>query len=114
MKNVVGPRIREARYRAGERVTQEQLEWLTQRYPTIATARVTEIISPLREVRKLRQGPAHAVREDRYDKRFYEMQDALVWRVYRALNALRQILMTDDTASGYEPPSWEGRTVKSY
>ena len=90
-------------------------EWLTSRHPDIEATTIAAIIEPLRKVRELRQKPAHAIQKAQYDKRFYKMQDELVWKVCRALNALWHLLMRDEAASGYDPPFWDGRlTVKSY
>lgn len=90
-------------------------DWLTHRYPGIEAPEVATAIDPLRKVRQLRQKPAHTIRKDRYDKRIYEMQDELVWQVYRGLDALRQLLISDHATSGYQLPSWDGQlTVKSY
>ena len=90
-------------------------EWLTLRYPKLSLTDKSDIIGPLREVRKLRQPPAHKIIENTYDKRFYSLQDELVWKVYKALKKLRNTLMTDPDTVGYEPPSWyESLTVKSY
>ena len=90
-------------------------EWLIRQYLSIGAAKVAVIIGPLRKVRKLRQKPAHTIGKDLYDKGLYEMQDELVWEVYRSLSALRHLLMEDDSTSCYQPPSWDGSlTVKSY
>jgi hypothetical protein len=90
-------------------------EWLHLRYPNVVSEELAAIIDPLRKVRRLRQKPAHSILRDEYDRGYYELQDILVWDVYRALNALRSVLISDDAASDYQPPSWHGRlTVKSY
>ncbi len=68
----------------------------------------------LREVRGLRQAPAHSIQEDEYDKQFYKLQDELVWRVYGALKSLREVLRSDVATAEYDPPSWESMTIKSY
>ena len=81
-------------------------EWLSLRYPRASPEERLAIIKPLREVRSLRQKPAHKVEQDTYDRRFYTLQDELIWKVYKALHNLRCLLATDPSASSYEPPYW--------
>ena len=90
-------------------------EWLSLRYPTVSPEERLAVIRPLREVRSLRQQPAHKIIGDTYDKQFYARQDELVWKVYEALHNLRCLLATDPPVSSYEPPSWVREfPVKSY
>ena len=81
-------------------------EWLSLRYPTASPEDRLAIVKPLREVRSLRQRPAHKIIEDKYDKQFYKRQDELVWKVYEALHNLRCLLATDPSVTCYEPPFW--------
>ena len=90
-------------------------EWLCLRYPTASPEERLAIIKPLREVRSLRQKPAHKVEQDTYDRQFYALQDELVWKVYEALRDLRCLLATDSSVSSYEPPFWVREfSVKGY
>ena len=90
-------------------------DWLRFRFPNVDANEIATILSPLREVRELRQRPAHTIRKDKYDKRFYDQQDELAWNLYKALKRLRGILASDPVASGYEPTFPDGGlTVKSY
>ena len=85
------------------------------RYPTASPEERLAIIKPLREVRSLRQKPAHKVEQDTYDRQFYALQDELVWKVYEALRDLRCLLATDSSVSSYEPPFWVREfSVKGY
>ena len=81
-------------------------DWLSLRYPASSFEERLAIIKPLKEVRSLRQKPAHRIVQDTYDKHFYAHQDELVWKVYEALRNLRCLLATDPSASNYEPPFW--------
>ena len=81
-------------------------EWLSLRYPTAPPKERLAIIKPLKEVRTLRQKPAHRVGQDVYDRKFYTLQDELIWKVYKALHNLRCLLATGPFASSYEPPYW--------
>jgi hypothetical protein len=70
-----------------------------------------EIIEPLREVRKLRQKPAHRVSEDEFDLRYVVLQDDLVKKVYASLRYLRMALGFHPLARDAKVPDWldEGR-----
>ena len=81
-------------------------EWLSLRYPTASPEERLAIIKPLREVRRLRQKPAHRIEQDTYDRKFYALQDELIWKVYEALRNLRCLLATDPFVSSYEPSFW--------
>ena len=81
-------------------------DWLSLRFPASTFEERLAIIKPLREVRSLRQKPAHRLVKDTYDKQFYAHQDELVWKVYEGLRNLRCLLATDPSASNYEPPFW--------
>ena len=90
-------------------------EWLDVRFPTAPCGARLAIIKPLREVRRLRQKPAHKIEQDTYDRKFYTLQDDLVWKVFEALRNLRCLLATDPSVSSYEPPYWaRDFPVKSY
>lgn len=90
-------------------------EWLRKvvRFPTEEP--YTSIIGPLREVRKLRQQPAHAVVQDEYNMKYIQQQDELVSKVSRGMIGLCFVLSTHPRAKGYVLPNWllEAK-VKSY
>jgi hypothetical protein len=92
-------------------------EWLhkTVRFQDEAPYRA--IIGPLRQIRKLRQRPAHAVLRDDYDMAYIRQQDELVSDVYYALSGLCIVLSThpEAKAAGYKLPDWlEESKVKAY
>jgi len=81
--------------------------WLSQRYRTHDGADLArEILEPLRDVRKLRQQPAHGLQEDEYDRTYPKAQDDLLGRACRALTSLRLIFSTHPNAKDYEHPEW--------
>jgi hypothetical protein len=92
-------------------------EWLRKsvRFPTDEP--YTSIVDPLREVRRLRQGPAHALEDDDYDIAYTRKQDELVGRVHYALSGLCIVLSQHPRAiaAGYHLPDWLLQNkVKSY
>lgn len=53
-----------------------------------------EIMSPMREVRKLRQNPAHKIEENSYDIDFLKQQHELTVKVFNSINMLRRLFQT--------------------
>lgn len=83
-------------------------EWLRTRYRTADGEDVSrEVLEPLREVRKLRQKPAHALRGNEYDRSYPMQQDEILGRACRALTQLRVIFWSHPRArERYSPPAW--------
>jgi hypothetical protein len=83
-------------------------EWLRKKYRTADGEDVSrEVLEPLREVRKLRQKPAHALRENEYDRSYPKQQDDLLGKACRALTMLRVIFWSHPRArERYSPPDW--------
>ncbi len=63
------------------------------------------IIKPLRDIRKLRQVPAHELYSNKYDEDLYEEQKQLVESVYGALYALRRLFMGHPSAKNIKVPN---------
>jgi hypothetical protein len=65
-------------------------------------------IAASREVRKLRQKPAHALDEDVFDQTYFEKQRELITRAYSAIRTLRLLLANHPAvrAAGVEVPDW--------
>jgi chorismate-pyruvate lyase len=51
-----------------------------------------ESIKAIREVRKLRQKPAHALNENLFDQSYFKKQRELIIKAYSAIRALRLLL----------------------
>lgn len=80
-------------------------EWLHSCFEAADNAPLEECIATFREVRQLRQKPAHAVDEDRYDAAFYAQQRELMIRAYRAMKTLRLVLACHPATHGVEVPT---------
>lgn len=82
-------------------------DWLRKHYRTSDGEDVArEVLAPLRDIRKLRQKPAHALGSDKYDRSLPAQQDDFLGKACRALTQLRLIFMTHPRAAGYAPPDW--------
>ena len=67
---------------------------------------VKDSLSSFRELRKLRQTPAHKIEDDEYDVEYTKRQDELVEKVYHSLMWLRLIFSKHPKADSYKPPEW--------
>jgi hypothetical protein len=83
-------------------------EWLSTRYKDANGEDVArEVLRPLREIRTIRQKPAHAIEGNEYDERYTQEQDRLLGEATRALTKLRYILWSHpDAKDRYSPPDW--------
>jgi hypothetical protein len=73
-------------------------EWLRKSFRTPDPGPLDEMLATFREVRKLRQKPAHAINPDAYDDALFEQQRQLFVRAYDALRTLRLILQNHPSA----------------
>lgn len=85
-------------------------EWLNRVHSPNPGPRET-MIATFRKVRKLRQKPAHAVDEDRFDAAYFQQQRNLILDAFNAVRTLRLILENHPATNGHEVPDWlrEGR-----
>ncbi len=58
-----------------------------------------------REVRKLRQAPAHALNDDAFDRSLFHKQRELLLRAYKAVRLLRLVLTNAPGANAVEVDS---------
>jgi hypothetical protein len=81
-------------------------DWLSQtvRFPDPTPK--DGMISTLRRIRKLRQQPAHSIKEDKFDQRFFHEQRELVVQAYQAIRTLRLILANHPATTVVEIPEW--------
>jgi len=91
--------------------------WISTHYRSADDADVSdEILTPIKTIRGLRQKPAHAIDEDRFDISLPGQQDKLLIDVLQALQKLRLVLMSHPRARGkYQPPDWlDGDKIVMY
>jgi hypothetical protein len=81
--------------------------WLSAKYRTHDGEDVaSEVVQPLREVRKVRQPAAHSLSQDAYDSSLPNEQDELLASVIRSLQKLRLIFSSHPRAREYAAPDW--------
>ena len=79
-------------------------EWVRARFRAVDTGPLDELFVALREVRRLRQKPAHAVNSNAFDQQYLRRQRELMVQAYTALRTLRLILANHPLAKGVEIP----------
>lgn len=83
-------------------------EWIKIKYRAQGGIDVSrEVLEPFRTIRKLRQKPAHALRDNQYDRTYPKQQDDILGDACTALTKLRLILWSHPLArERYTPPDW--------
>ena len=79
-------------------------EWIKLRVRPSNPTQMKQMISTLRKVRQLRQGPAHVVDENRFDQKYFKRQRQLMIEIYSALRVLRHMFANHPKARGYKVP----------
>lgn len=64
------------------------------------------VIAPLREVRNLRQKPAHTFTADRFSTEYYDHRRKLMWNIFNSLSNIRSTLGRHPLASSIMQPEW--------
>lgn len=73
--------------------------WVRSHFPSMDLREWEEALVAFREIRRLRQRPAHAVDEDQFDTKYHSDQRSLIIRAYRGMRTLRVLLSTDPSVS---------------
>jgi hypothetical protein len=81
-------------------------EWMD-RFRTDSRSDIVRMIETFKEVRKLRQRPAHAADDNRFDLGYYGQQRELVQRAYVAVRMLRLVFANHPALVDYDGvPDW--------
>ncbi|NJM33633.1 MAG: hypothetical protein HC850_01795 [Rhodomicrobium sp.] len=64
------------------------------------------IIDPLRQVRKLRQTPAHTFTKDNFSIDYYDRRKNILWSVFNSLSNIRVTFGKHPNAAEIEQPAW--------
>lgn len=79
-------------------------EWLTKYIRIQAENGPVTIVAPLKEVRKLRQSPAHQFVDDEFSIKHQDKKERLIMEVYRSVSNIRMFFQTHPKAHNYEFP----------
>lgn len=66
-------------------------EWIRKRFRTPEWEPIDELIKTLREVRRQRQKPAHAINDNAFDQQYIHKQRALIIQAYQGVRTVRLI-----------------------
>lgn len=74
-------------------------DWLRKEFRTDDRSQIEEMIQTLKHVRRLRQKPAHSIKENEFDQKYIHEQRKLMIQVYRALKTIRLVLALHPSSS---------------
>jgi hypothetical protein len=81
-------------------------DWISNYFETDNTTEIEKMFSAFREIRKLRQKPAHAINENVFDQKYFKDQRLLIIKAYHAIGMLRQILGCHPATKDHELPRY--------
>lgn len=83
-------------------------EWVRAKYRTADWEPWDQSIQTLREIRRLRQKPAHAMDENIFDQHYFKKQRQLIIKAYSALRTIRLLFSNHQSvkAANVEVPDW--------
>ena len=79
-------------------------EWLTKRVRIHAENGAATILLPLKEIRALRQGPAHKFIDDEFSIQYQKKKEKLILDVYISISNIRMFFQTHARARNYQFP----------
>jgi len=81
-------------------------EWLTKHFRVREGSGFEDVIRPIRKIRKLRQRPAHAIDNDRFDQAIAQEQRILIQDAYKSVRTLRLIFANHPKAKEVLVPDY--------
>jgi hypothetical protein len=79
-------------------------EWLTKRIRIYVENGPATILAPLKEIRTLRQGPAHKFVDDEFSLQYQKKKEKLILDVYISISNIRMFFQTHPRARNYAFP----------
>jgi len=69
-------------------------EWFYLHYKHPDESLIKRTLKPLRELRRMRQLPAHSISDNIYDQKYYKLQKNLIVKLFESITGIRYILMS--------------------
>ena len=89
-------------------------EWLEQSI-TKTYGKLDDLLKPFKEIRKLRQEPAHTLTVDEHSTEYFGKQKDLIWKTYCSMRNLRVLLAGHPKADKKLIPDWlDTAEIKNY
>ncbi len=79
-------------------------EWLTKYIRIKGENGPAIVVAPLKEVRRLRQTPAHKFVDDEFSIQYQDKKQKLIAEVYRSISNIRMFFQTHPKARNYDFP----------
>jgi hypothetical protein len=80
-------------------------EWITEKIRMNAEDGPAAVVKPLKNVRKLRQGPAHKLVQDEFSIKYQTDKEKLILDVYISISNIRMFFQTHPKAQAYQFPN---------
>lgn len=81
-------------------------EWLNKMWKVVDRKPIEETISAFKKVRKLRQNPAHSIKEDSFHQKYFKEQREIMIKAYTGIRTLRLLFANHPKVKGYKVPDW--------
>jgi hypothetical protein len=81
-------------------------EWLRLKFTTQDRKPIEEMITTFKEIRQLRQRPAHKINEDTFDHEYAKKQRDLIINAYSGIRLIRMIFENHENVEGYKIPDY--------
>ena len=75
-------------------------DWLKLMYRADDRKPIEEMIDTFKQIRQLRQRPAHAIDDDVFDQKYFKQQRTLIIKAYKAIRLLRLIFANHPSVAG--------------
>ena len=79
-------------------------EWLEKSFVTNDNSPILDAMACFKDVRKLRQKPAHSIDDNVFNVQYHDLQRELVFRVYKSIRLLRLLLANHPKAKAIKIP----------
>jgi len=79
-------------------------EWLRLKFTTQDRKPIEEMINNFKEIRRLRQHPAHSIDDNVFDQKYFKQQRELIIKAYSGIRLIRLIFENYPEVKGYKIP----------
>lgn len=81
-------------------------EWLRLKFTVQDRKPIEEMINTFKEIRQLRQRPAHIIDDDAFDQKYVKQQRELIRKAYSGIRLIRLIFENHPNVKGYKVPDY--------
>lgn len=81
-------------------------DWLKIKFKTKDRKPIEDMIDTFKQIRKMRQNPAHKVEDDVYDQKYFKKQREIIIKAYSSIRIIRLMLANHPKLKDYKVPEW--------